>query len=120
LLRADRLVLLKNRRSVIIGILMPLYILFITNRHSGKTALGSPGFIVVLAVTLGLLSTSIMGYTLTVARDRERGVFQRLRVTPAPTWAIMASRLLIQVLANFVITIVVLVVAAECITSPLV
>jgi hypothetical protein len=47
-----------------------------------------------------VLSTSILGYALTIADDREQGVFQRLRVTPAPTWAIMISRLTAQALAN--------------------
>jgi ABC-2 type transport system permease protein len=42
-----------------------------------------------------------------MARDRETGVFQRLRVTPAPTWAIMASRLTVQVAAILGMTIVV-------------
>lgn len=64
------------------------------------------------SISVGLISVSILGYALNVARDRERGVFQRLRVTPAPTWTIMISRLLIQTLANLVISIVVLIVAS--------
>jgi ABC-2 type transport system permease protein len=107
LLKTDFLVLLKNTRILIISLATPLYILFITSRNT-KSTLGSPIFLVVLAITIGLLSTSILGYALTVARDRERGIFQRLRVTPAPTWTIMASRLLVQVVANLVITVVVL------------
>jgi ABC-2 type transport system permease protein len=112
LLQTDFLVLLKNKRAVIISLIVPLYILFITNLHS-KSQLGSPIFLVVLAITIGLLSTSIMGYSLTVARDRERGVFQRLRVTPAPTWVIMTSRLLVQICADLIIAIVVLVVGSK-------
>jgi len=112
LLRADFLVLLKNRRALIISIIVPLYVLFITNRQS-KSTLGSAAFLVVLAITIGLLASSITGYAVTVARDRERGVFQRLRATPAPTWTIMLSRLLVQVLANLVITVVVLVVGSR-------
>jgi len=114
LLHADFLVLLKNKRALIISFVVPLYIIFITNIHNkhgstAQTKLGSPAFLVMLAITIGLLATSITGYALTVARDREKGVFQRLRVTPAPTWVIMMSRLLIQVLANLVITVVVLI-----------
>jgi ABC-2 type transport system permease protein len=41
--------------------------------------------------------------SLAVARDPEKGVFQRLRVTPASTLAIMGSRLIIQVLTNLII-----------------
>src|SRR5260370_12005202 len=48
---------------------------------------------------------------MTVARDREKGVFQRLRVTPAPTWTIMTSRLLVQVAAIVAMALVVLVAA---------
>src|SRR4029077_4141790 len=47
----------------------------------------------------------------TVARDREKGVFQRLRVTPAPTWTIMTSRLLVQVAAIMGMAVLVLVAA---------
>jgi ABC-2 type transport system permease protein len=85
----------------------PFYIIFITSRNA-KSTLGPPIFLVILAITIGLLSSSVLGYALTVARDRERGVFQRLRVTPAPTWVIMVSRLLVQVAANLVVTVVVL------------
>jgi ABC-2 type transport system permease protein len=118
LLQADFIVLLKNKRALIISFAVPIYIIFITNIHtkhvvSGQSKLGSPAFLVMLAITIGLLATSIMGYTLTVARDREKGVFQRLRVTPAPAWVIMVSRLLIQVLANLVITIVVLLIGSR-------
>jgi ABC-2 type transport system permease protein len=114
LLHADFLVLLKNKRALYISLVVPLYIIFITNvKHAGQSKLGSDAFLVALAVTIGLMATSISGYALTVARDRERGVFQRLRVTPAPTWIIMLSRLLIQVLANLVITIVVLIVGSR-------
>ncbi len=114
LLKADFLVLLKNKRSLFISIITPLYIIFITDtKRSGQSKLGSAVFLITLAITTGLLATSITGYALTVARDRERGVFQRLRVTPAPTWIIMSSRLLIQVLANLIITIIVLIIGSR-------
>ena len=70
-------------------------------------------FIIGLAIAYGLVSNSILGYALTVARDREQGVFQRLRVTPAPTWTIMTSRLAMQVLANLVITVIVVIVGSS-------
>src|SRR5260370_35105534 len=58
-----------------------------------------------------MASIAILGYSMTVARDREKGVFQRLRVTPAPTWTIMTSRLLVQVAAIVAMALVVLVAA---------
>ena len=65
-----------------------------------------------MALSYGLLSSALMGYSITVARDREAGVFQRLRVTPTPTWAIMLSRLLVQFAAAIVTSIVVIVVGS--------
>lgn len=112
LLPIDMIVLFKNKRALIAGIAAPLYILFITTRES-RSKLGSPEFLVTLAITVGLLSVSIVGYSMIVARDRERGVFQRLRVTPAPIWVIMVSRLLVQVFANLLITTLVLLVGSR-------
>lgn len=112
LLYADLIVLLKNTRALAISVVAPIYILFISNFNKAAR-LGSAAFLVVLAITIGLLAMALMGYTLVVARDRERGVFQRLRVTPAPTWVIMLSRLLIQLLADLIITIIILVVGSR-------
>lgn len=112
LLPADASVLLKNKRSTILSILLPLLYLFIFNSHKSQQKLGGQLYIVAFSITVGLTSVSIMGYALNMARDREKGVFQRLRVTPAPTWVIMMSRLLIQTLANLVIAVVVLIVAS--------
>jgi len=113
LLRADFVVLLKNRRSLLLSIILPVFILLVTNSNRGTDRFGGSVFIIGLAVAYGLVSTSILGYALTVARDREQGVFQRLRVTPAPKWTIMTSRLAIQVLANLLIALVVVIVGAR-------
>lgn len=109
LLRADFTVFLKNRRALILSIVLPFLILESTSSKKSTAQLGGPLFIIGLAITYGIASTSIMGYSLAVARDREKGVFQRLRVTPASTWAIMASRLSVQVVANLIIALVVVV-----------
>ncbi|MGO4691102.1 ABC transporter permease [Glaciibacter sp. 2TAF33] len=114
LLRADFTVLLHSGRTLLLNVALPVLILIITNLH-GSTSTGPLGFSRVgfdigLALTYGLMSSSLIGYSLTVARDREAGVFQRLRVTPAPTWAIMASRLLVQVIADLIMTVVVVLV----------
>jgi ABC-2 type transport system permease protein len=112
LLRADSTVLVKNRRALIISIALPILLLITTNSAKGTNNLGGALFVIGLCTTYGLMSTSILGYALTVARDREKGVFQRLRVTPAPTWAIMSSRLAVQVAANLLIALVVLIVGS--------
>lgn len=113
LIRADFIVLIKNRRSLLLSILLPLIILFATNTQKSQQRLGGSFVIIGLSITYGLISTSIQGYTLTVARDREQGVFQRLRCTPAPTWMVMTSRLAIQVIANLIIATVVVVIGAN-------
>ena len=109
LLRADLTVLTKNKMRLFLSLLLPLIILSTTNSSKATQNFGGAEFILGLAITAGIAGTSIMGYAPMVARDRENGVFQRLRVSPAPTWAVMASRLSIQMVSNFVIALVVLV-----------
>jgi ABC-2 type transport system permease protein len=113
LFRADFLVLLKNRRAVLFSILLPVVVLLSTNSSTATRHLGGPVFAIGLAIAYGLASTSIMGYAITVARDREKGVFQRLRVTPAPTWTIMTSRLAMQSVANLIIALIVVIIGTR-------
>ena len=113
LCRADFRVMLKNRRAVLFSILLPVLVLLTTNSSTATRHLGGPLFVIGLAIAYGLVSTSIMGYAVTVARDREKGVFQRLRVTPAPTWTIMGSRLAMQSVANLVIALVVVIIGTR-------
>lgn len=107
LVQADAQTLIKNRRSFLMGLLVPLVLLVMTSLQQSQQRVGGTLLIVGLSLAIGLLSTSIMGYALSVARDRDAGIFQRLRVTPAPGWAIMGSRLAVQLVANLVIAIVV-------------
>jgi ABC-2 type transport system permease protein len=113
LLRADFLVLLKNRRALVLSIILPVFILFTTNSNKATHNFGGALFVIGLAIAYGLVSASILGYALTVARDRDQGVFQRLRVTPAPTWTIMTSRLVMQCLANLILTLAVVIVGTR-------
>jgi ABC-2 type transport system permease protein len=112
LLRADFLVFLKHRRALIISMVLPAFVLISTSGNKATHRFGGAEFVIGLAISYGLLSTALIGYALTLARDREKGVFQRLRVTPAPTWTIMTSRLAMQVLANLIIAIVVVIVGS--------
>jgi len=113
LLRADFFVFLKNRRVLLLSTLLPVFLLVTTSSSKAVQHFGGAAFIVGLAIAYGLAATSILGYALTVARDREQGVFQRLRVTPAPTWTIMSSRLAMQVVANLVIALVVVIIGTR-------
>jgi len=113
LLRADFLVFLKHRRALVISLVLPVFVLISTTSNKATERFGGPEFVIGLAIAYGLLSTSLIGYALTVARDREKGVFQRLRVTPAPTWTIMTSRLAMQVVANLIISIAVVIIGSQ-------
>jgi ABC-2 type transport system permease protein len=112
LLRADFLVFLKHRRALIVSMLLPVFVLVSTTGNKATHKFGGAEFVIGLAISYGLLSTALIGYALTVARDREKGVFQRLRVTPAPTWTIMTSRLAMQAFANLIIAIAVVIIGS--------
>ena len=113
LLRADFLVFLKHRRALVVSLLLPIFLLVTTNANKATHRFGGAEFVIGLAIAYGLAATSIVGYALTVARDREKGVFQRLRVTPAPTWTIMTSRLAMQTFANLILSLVVVIIGTR-------
>jgi ABC-2 type transport system permease protein len=113
LLRADFTVQLRSYRSLFLSFALPIVVLLITSSGSKRAAkLGGPFVVVQLALTVGLVSVGTIGYSMSVARDRDKGIFQRLRVTPAPTWTVMGSRWIVQVTAVLVMSVVVLVAAA--------
>src|SRR5256712_12386730 len=108
LLEADFTVQLRNNRALLLSFALPLVLLYGLFAGKRGIALGDPQFRVAAALSLGMASIAILGYSMTVARDREKGVFQRLRVTPATTWSIMTSRLLVQVAAILAMALVLL------------
>ena len=114
LLAADFTVILRSKQTLILNLAVPILMLFVTNQATRRGGAGfgaaGPALMIALALSYGLLSSSLLGYSITVARDREAGVFQRLRVTPTPTWAIMLSRLIVQFVAAIATAIVVIVV----------
>ena len=107
LLRADLTAQWRNRRSVILVVLVPVLILFSWKGLVPK--LGGP-FVLSNCITIGLNAIGLMGYSNAIARDRDKGVFQRLRVAPAPAWCIMVSRLLVQLAMIILVTMAVFVV----------
>ena len=104
LLRADFTTLWRNRRAVIMVLIVPMIIVF---SWKGLVATAGGAFVLSNGITLGLVAIGLMGYTNSIARDREKGVFQRLRVSPLPLWTIMASRLIVQLVLILAMTIVV-------------
>ena len=112
LLQADLTVQLRNGRALLLTFFPPLAVLYGLSAAKRGAQLGGPIVNVALALTLGIALIAILGYTASVARDRELGVFQRLRVTPAPPWTIMVSRLAVQIVSMLAMSVVVLVAAA--------
>lgn len=102
LLRSDLKTQWRNRRSVILILLIPVIILLswkgIIDKIGGAFALAS-------CITIGLTAIGLMGYSNSVARDRDKGIFQRLRATPIPSWCIMASRLTVQLILIAIVTL---------------
>src|SRR5256885_9910460 len=112
LLQADLTFQLRHGRALLLTFFPPLAVLYGLFTANRGAQLGSPIVKVSFALTLGIALIAILGYTASVARDRELGVFQRLRVTPAPTWTIMLSRPAVQIVSMLVMSVVVLVAAA--------
>ena len=112
LLRADFVVLLKNRRAVLLSIILPVFILVATNSGKATHNFGGRCSLSAWRSPTGSSPTRSSA-TRSLSRDRDQGVFQRLRVTPAPTWTIMTSRLAMQVLANLLLTVVVVIVGTR-------
>jgi ABC-2 type transport system permease protein len=110
LLRADLKTQWRNRRSVVLLLLVPVIILI---SWKGLIAKVGGAFILSSCITIGLTAIGLMGYSNAIARDRDKGVFQRLRVTPVPTWSIMGSRLIVQLILILVVTTAVFVVGSE-------
>ena len=108
LLRADTIVQLRQRRSIVVSVLLPS--LFLIPMRRSIPTLG-PVNVLAACIAIGLPAIGLMGYSLVVARDRERGVFQRIRTTPTATWVIMSSRILVQLAIMVLVTALVIIAA---------
>src|SRR5258706_12001359 len=105
LLRADFTTQWRNRRSFILVLLVPVIILI---SWKGVDKLRN-AFALSTCITIGLIAIGLIGYCNSIARDRDKGVFQRLRVAPLPSWCIMASRLIVQLMMILLLTVIVFV-----------
>ncbi|HMH22114.1 MAG TPA: ABC transporter permease [Puia sp.] len=101
LLRSDLRTQWRNRRASFLVVLLPLIILV-----SWKGLVDKLGgaFVLSNCITIGLTAIGLMGYSNSIARDRDKGIFQRLRVAPVPSWAIMASRIAVQLIMIMILT----------------
>ena len=107
LLRADMTTLWRNRRASILVVLVPTIILI---SWKGLVEKFGGAFVLSNCITVGLTAIGLMGYSNTIARDRDKGIFQRLRVAPASSWTIMASRLTVQLMMIIITTLVLFIV----------
>ena len=98
----------RNRQALLLSIVLPVAILFITGAGGGRRQVLDPGYLIGLSITYGLMASGLFGYPMAVARDRESGVFQRMRVTPVPMWTVSASRIAVQLVLSLVMSLVVL------------
>lgn len=110
LLRADFITQWRNRRSVVMSLLLPLIILI--SWKGLISTFGGP-FVLSISLTIGLASIGLMGYAISVARDRDKGIFQRLRIMPMPVSFIMISRLTVQLAMIALLTLCVFVVGYQ-------
>lgn len=110
LLRADFTTQWRNRRSVVLVLLVPVIILI---SWKGLVSKLGPAFVLSTCITIGLTAIGLMGYSNALARDRDKGIFQRLRVAPIPTSYIMISRLAVQMAMIILLTTMVFVVGYQ-------
>src|SRR5208283_1467065 len=104
LLVADFVTQWRNKRSVFMSALMvPCIILFTFKEFVGT--LGG-AFVLSTSIGIGLIGIGLMGYSTSIARDRDKEVFQRLRVAPIPSYFIMMSRLTVQLAMIFFLVII--------------
>jgi ABC-2 type transport system permease protein len=103
LLRADATVQWRSRRSLLMSLIVP--VIFLISWKGLIPVLGA-ATVLSICISVGLPAMGLMGYALSLGRDREKGIFQRLRAAPIPTWVIMGSRLLVQVCLILIMTLV--------------
>ncbi len=108
LFKADLRTQWRNRRASFMSTLVPIIILV---SWSGIVATMGGPFVMSSSITIGLIAVGLMGYANTTATAREKGIFQRLRVTPAGTFEIMGSRIAVQLLQMGIMTVILFVAA---------
>ncbi|MFO1450880.1 MAG: ABC transporter permease [Opitutaceae bacterium] len=80
----------RNRMALIYGYLFPLIFLvafWVLYRHENVPLLRHMGEL----LTVSVLGGACFGLPTTLVSERERGVWRRYRLTPLPTWAVVAS-----------------------------
>jgi ABC-2 type transport system permease protein len=98
--RYDQKTFWRNPAATFFAVVLPVMFLFIFVSIFGNKNLGLPGgrsikgstYYLPGIVTLGIISTTFTNLAISLTVTRERGLLKRLRKTPLPTWALLASR----------------------------
>lgn len=95
--RYDQKVFWRNPASVFFTVLLPLIFLFIFATIFGNDEVETLGvrtttYYVPAIVTLAVISATTQSLAINLVEDRERGLLKRVRGTPLPPWAFIASR----------------------------
>lgn len=80
----------RNRMALLYGYLFPVIFVvafWVLYRHERVPLLRHMGEL----LTVGVLGGACFGLPTTLVSERERGVWRRYRLTPIPTWAVVAS-----------------------------
>jgi ABC-2 type transport system permease protein len=113
LLRADALTQRRQSRSALMSSVLAIIILITWRQFASQGgAAGWQHILLATCISIVLIGLGILGYPTMMARDRDNGVFQRLRVTPATTSSIMFSRLALQAVIMGILSLIIMVVAA--------
>jgi ABC-2 type transport system permease protein len=110
LLKADLTTQWRNRRASLMVILVPIVIVM---AWKFMIPIFGGAFVIANGITLGLNAIGLMGYTNSIARDRDKDIFQRLRVTPAANWTIMGSRLTVQIVMITLMTVICMIISYQ-------
>jgi ABC-2 type transport system permease protein len=98
--RYDQKTFWRNPAATFFAVVLPVMFLFIfvtifgnddLHLASGRAVKGSTYYLPGI-VALGIVSTTFTNLAISLTATRERGLLKRLRKTPLPTWAFLASR----------------------------
>lgn len=113
LLRADAIVQRRQSRSAVMSSALAIIILITWRNFASEGGVDAwQQILLATALSIVLVGMGLLGYPGIMARDRDNGVFQRLRVTPASTTSIMLSRLVLQAAVVGILSVVIMVAAA--------
>jgi ABC-2 type transport system permease protein len=98
--RYDQKTFWRNPAATFFAVVLPVMFLFIFVTIFGNDNLELPGGRLVKGstyylpgiVALGVISTTFTNLAISLTGTRERGLLKRLRKTPLPAWAFLASR----------------------------